>query len=282
MEAMRGFILENNTHTGSRENLRLASLWLQRCLQTHRDCNLGYELEPSLPTRILDVGPPDGSQQPVLYTTSHERGSYVALSHCWGKDPLLTTTSKTLSERETGIPLADLPKSFRHAVYVTRTMCVRYLWIDSLCILQDCKRDWEVESSKMADYYSDALFTIAADNASDATKGCFRPRSILDTRPIEISLKFLANPADEGVRQYVRRSAPTRLEPRYASRSPLQARGWTLQEEVLSRRLLVFGEDQLTFHCASDVASETHPEGWCLGGIAADEQTPKYTTLRRV
>jgi hypothetical protein len=225
---------------------------------------------------VIDVGPPDGSVQPVLYATKNERGSYVALSHCWGSVPFITTTSETLAARETGIPLRDMPKTFRHAVYTTRTLQVRYLWIDSLCILQDSREEWEVESSKMAEYYGNSLFTIAADDASDASEGCFRSRNPLPTKPIEIKLKSNDIPVDKDVHHYIRHTLPP------IHRSTLQTRGWTLQEEVLSRRLLIFGEQQLSFQCLLDIASESHPEGWAMSGITEHKHRPKYATLRRL
>lgn len=271
---MRGFTPANNSHTGSRENLKLAAVWLQRCLTTHRECNAGYVVEALLPTRVIDVGPPDGSRQPVLHAAaSGERAAYVALSHCWGSVHFITTTSATLAARQAGIPLGDMPRSFRHAAYVARSWGVRYLWIDSLCILQDSKRDWEMESSKMADYYSGALFTIAAAESSDATQGCFRPRSTLGTSPVEISLKLNGLRA----RLHVRRLQGFVHGP---AESVLQTRGWTLQEEMLSRRLLVFGKQQLMLHCLLDVASESHPDGWVSAGLY--EHKHLYTTFHRL
>src|SRR4051812_7901291 len=103
----------------------------------------------------------------------------------------------------------------------------------------------------MAECYGNSLFTIAADDASDANEGVFRSRNPLDTRPLEIKPKFKDISVDKGVRHYIKPTLPS------IRRSRLQTRGWTLQEEVLSRRLLVFGEGQLSFHCLIDVASES-------------------------
>jgi hypothetical protein len=228
---MRTFTPENNSHTGSRENLKLASMWLQRCLETHPNCNTDRIEAPTLPTRVIDVGPPDGSRPPFLFLTNNSRGVYVTLSHCWGRIPFITTSSATLAAREAAIPLRDMPKTFQHAVYVSRTLRVRYLWIDSLCILQDSKRDWEIESSRMADYYTNALLTIAADDASDATKGCFRTRHIGDNKPVEVQLRFKEVPADKDARHYVRRLPPSLpLDGRNDARSVLQTRGWVYRK----------------------------------------------------
>lgn len=70
------------------------------------------------------------------------------------------------------IPLRDFPKTFSDAITVCRALRVKYLWIDCLCIVQDCQQDWETQSSKMGDIYCNALFTIiAADAAVNSEAG---------------------------------------------------------------------------------------------------------------
>lgn len=79
---------------------------------------------------------------------------YIAPSHCWGGSisPILTTG--TLKQFQEFLPFDDLPANFRDAIIITRKLGIRYLWIDSLCILQnpnpgsedhDSKRDWQKE-----------------------------------------------------------------------------------------------------------------------------------------
>src|SRR4051794_22873221 len=87
---------------------------------------------------------------------------------------MATTTKATKSTRLKSIPLVKLPKSFREAVFITRRLGYLYLWIDSLCIVQDDKEDWQQESAKMADIYENAALTIAASDSADSHKGCFR------------------------------------------------------------------------------------------------------------
>ena len=86
--------------------------------------------------------------------------SYIALSYCWGKVGNLTTTSSTIAQRKAEIPWALLPNLFRDAILVTRGLGVRYLWIDSLCIIQDSMSDWEQEATRMADVYENAFLTL--------------------------------------------------------------------------------------------------------------------------
>jgi len=136
--------------SGSPHCLKLAQHWLSSCTSLHVECQppsaLGFpssiakllSLNHPLPTRVIDVGPSDGSRSPFLWVPQvGKMGKYITLSHCWGPLPHFTTTSHNLADRLHGIRLADLPKTFRDAVAITRALGVRYLWIDSLCIIQD-------------------------------------------------------------------------------------------------------------------------------------------------
>jgi hypothetical protein len=91
--------------------------------------------ESLLPTRVIDVGPKDGSSVPFIrITTDRSRGSYVALSHCWGGRIPEMTTGINISEREQALPIEKLPQTFADAIKITRCLDFRHLWIDNLCI----------------------------------------------------------------------------------------------------------------------------------------------------
>lgn len=127
----------SSSHLG---NLRLAKLWLARCWVNHPQCL--QPRVPLMPKRLVDVGPQDGSRDPVL-VVPHALSRYLALSHCWGNDTVPKTTTENLSERQIGIPFSSLSKTFQEAIQITRAFGIRYIWIDSLCILQDSIADWE-------------------------------------------------------------------------------------------------------------------------------------------
>ncbi len=158
--------------------MRLARAWLSRCLKDHW-CNFNLREIPLFPTRLINVGPPDGSEEPFLCMSKGYRGVYLALSHSWGPSQIITTTLATINERSIGISFSSLPKTFQDAIKITRAMDWRYLWIDSLCIIQDSIEDWELESAKMGDYYKNALVTIAAVSAKGGEESCFRKRNML-------------------------------------------------------------------------------------------------------
>lgn len=127
------------TSLGSDVYFDLAKDWLKQCRLDHPGCN--PKDHPELPSRVIDVGISSGPLHLRLMCGQVLRADYVALSHCWGGiiTPVLTT--KTLAMFKESLPYADLPANFQDAVTITRRLGLRYLWIDSLCILQDSGED---------------------------------------------------------------------------------------------------------------------------------------------
>jgi len=105
--------------------------WLDTCTIEHSKCQQGAT---PLPTYILDLSQND----PVLIDGKGINSQYVILSHCWGGKSTVTTTTTTEMENRVRIPRSTLPATFRDAAEITQKLGFRYLWIDSLCIIQDC------------------------------------------------------------------------------------------------------------------------------------------------
>ncbi|KKY15440.1 putative heterokaryon incompatibility protein [Diplodia seriata] len=257
---------------------------LDDCLRNHERCRktLGGEQvdaasHPILPTRIIDVSPADGGsvrlveqQQPSSPEESPLlRGRYVALSHCWGPPdssrPPLTTTSATLRQHRRRIPLDGLSQTFRDAIRITRALGLRYLWIDSLCILQDAddKADWAREAPKMGTVYEQAHLTISASGAADGAGGCFIPRETLGA--VAIPMTSAEQAEEEAGRQQVflgRNAATTTTTTTPHSQlrrtwlGPLQNRAWITQEWILSPRVIHYSADALVWMCSTTIAAE--------------------------
>lgn len=87
--------------------------------------------------------------------------SFVLLISTTIKERLLTTKA-TIDTRKKSIPLSSMPANFYDATIITRKLGYRYLWIDSLCIIQDSPSDWEAESQNMGNIYTNAALTLAA------------------------------------------------------------------------------------------------------------------------
>lgn len=117
--------------------------WLKECTMNHKACK--HNKSPQLPARVIDLG--DGKTRALrLVETQQESGTYVALSHCWGPESHqpLRTVAGNLESLKVKIPESQLNKTFLDAIEVCRHLGVRYLWIDSLCIIQDSLEDWFV------------------------------------------------------------------------------------------------------------------------------------------
>lgn len=130
-----------------------------------------------MPTRVIDVGT---LAVPALRLVGSNgtKAQYACLSHCWGDyRPDCITTEATLACNMKEILWASLSKSFQDAVTITRALGVRFLWIDSICIIQGksiaAKRDWQKESGLMASVYGNAILTLAATYAGDGRGGLF-------------------------------------------------------------------------------------------------------------
>ncbi|KAK4097598.1 HET-domain-containing protein [Parathielavia hyrcaniae] len=245
--------------------------WLHTCIHGHAVCRLPApaidltrdEEAPELPTRVLDVGSADPVRHPMLVETLGRKDRYVALSHCWGPTPSSITKTEragdNLRRRLQGIPVEELSTNFRHAVEVTRALGYQYLWIDSLCIVQDDPQDWAAESVKMAEVYSRASLTIATANSASADEGFLKPRD----RRRTVTLPFRAAPGvTSGYFTVAEPSPEDAKEFRdhfqvEVDGGPLAARGWTLQERLLARRTVFFGRDQMHWECRSARWSES-------------------------
>lgn len=136
----------------------------------------------SLPRRVLDLGS-DQLSGVVLYETQGEKNLYVTLSHCWGTETgsLIQSTKSNYNDRKQGIAWSQLPATFQDAINITRALNIRYLWVDSLCIIQGDVLDWEEQSALMAGIYSNCYVNLAATHAPNATGGLFSERWIPST-----------------------------------------------------------------------------------------------------
>lgn len=143
--------------------------------------------------------------------------------------------------------MAELPRTFQDAVTTTRLLGFRFLWIDSLCILQYSKQDWEQQSSKMADIYANGTINLAARAAPNATAGLFveRPES-----PDSCRLPYVD--ATGGLQGTMYMRDPS-FKHEYVRQTPLDKRRWVLQKRLLSPRIVHFGSQQLHWECNEQI-----------------------------
>jgi hypothetical protein len=241
--------------SGSETCFQWAEEQLNRCLKEHKPCAHAPSHGAQLPTRVLDLQFFSDSNDLRLYESGGATGAYATLSHRWGTaaKPLMTELA-TIHLRYQRISFGDLPRSFQDAVIISRKLKIRYLWIDTLCIIQDSLDDWAMESAQMARIYKSALLTISFTDYQDAHQPvlCDRPelptcrmggemshvrlRSQFpyrdDPTPQNLSVKLLGLPSEI-----------------LGHSSPLGRRAWAFQERLLSSRLLSYTNDQLIWEC---------------------------------
>jgi hypothetical protein len=152
-------------NTGSQAAFEKLKGWLQSCLTEHGAC--AAQRPALLPRTVLDIS----MGQVKLFQPNGLRADYACLSHCWGLKPIITTTRENLTDFLRQIPWDGLSKTFQDAIIVTRKLGLGYLWIDSLSIVQDDIDDWSSQAPMMADYYSNALLTIASTASSNGAEG---------------------------------------------------------------------------------------------------------------
>ncbi|KAK3385323.1 heterokaryon incompatibility protein-domain-containing protein [Podospora didyma] len=283
----------------SPRNLRLLRNWLDECRMHHPKCRRGSysgqtfddaSCSTALPFRVIDVGSTDNPEtHPRLVTTHHNiAGRYLTLSHCWGKVQPTKTTKATLDSWHVALPWAELSTTFRDAIRLTRDLGERFLWIDSLCIVQDDPVDLDTQIQLMGVIFEGSYCTIAATDAKGTDgslltdQGLFlsgpwstkHARLLLRKGPsplptenqnnnndpdnVKIARKWLEHEEVEKV------SVPNEFHEVILDESPVHAgtptlqlqqkawhsRGWVFQERELTRRCIFFAQDHLMWRCS--------------------------------
>ncbi|KAI6084122.1 HET-domain-containing protein [Hypoxylon rubiginosum] len=258
----------------SAATVKFARNCVQSCQQDHKECRRstggekdgqGRELidHNSIPSRLIHLVVKDS----VLYArligkdfsseipkdeVSHQ--GYAILSYCWGGPQPVQLTHDSIGGFVDGIPISCLPKSLRDAAWFTNEMGLKYLWIDALCMFQDDADDKIYEISRMELYYSHSTVTICAASAARCSDGFLLSREDdpTDYSIGPIQLQCTASTGAPGTVQALL------LDDDFNMKRPLQpiaTRGWTFQEALLSRRILMFSPRQLYFTCTVANAS---------------------------
>jgi hypothetical protein len=162
--------------------------WIQDCDHNHSHC-LKATNTTWVPTRLLDLHHGDLSSVRLVKTAAEGiTGPYITLSHCWGprtkENEFLTTQGETEKEyMTTGVKISALSTNFQQAIGVAKFIGVRYIWIDSLCIIQGEHSDFPIEGSLMHKVYRNSYCNIAAADSEDSRGGIFRGRNPADILP---------------------------------------------------------------------------------------------------
>lgn len=237
--------------------------WLQSCDHDHEDCRY-MEHPDRWPTRLIDIGlgDPEAAFRPRLveHLKPDSRG-YVFLSYLWGNIPFLQLTLLNRAKHlEHGIDLDELPPLFQDVFFLCRRLGYQYLWIDALCINQTLSEDWEIEATRMSDYILNASYVIASHTRSPMQN--LWPSTVEHVLTLEASLPG----GNSGFSLHLRDSLSTAKSSMFTN---VLSRAWRAQEALLARRMVMIGDDQVFWNCASCLKAQ--------GRVGAD--FPVFTPL---
>ncbi|KAH6706503.1 heterokaryon incompatibility protein-domain-containing protein [Leptodontidium sp. MPI-SDFR-AT-0119] len=265
----------------------------------HHNCHKAC-MEKILPSHLIDVAEHEVDIRIVQTEISaiDNEVRYAALSHCWGSSELMPIRTLKANVQNTpyDITYESLSKTFKDAVTITRKLGLRYVWIDSLCIVQDDVDDWNRESKKMGNIYANCYVNIVASDAADSSVGCFFHRSLSN----DTGFRIAVTSSDQAHfrDQATQHTHPSGLPflPEIQIRTPVSdirasngqdlkaiftcgvsisspsrltsQRAWCFQETFLAPRSIFFGRDQVYWECRYVRASESIPEGFSCAGEA--------------
>ncbi|CAG7554650.1 unnamed protein product [Fusarium equiseti] len=238
--------------------LNLIKDWPDRCMKAHSDrCNktLG-NLAPFKPQYLIDV------TRYCIVSSTEAFPRFVALSYTWGQTRSFRTTmsKKEQLEKPGSLNLpriaSQVPNTIRDAIELTRLLGENWLWVDSLCIVQDDPVALGHELKQMHRIYASSFLTIIAKDGHNADYGLRGLYGISSARCTKQSIVRLAR--DERL-SFMETNWPNSSSTIY----DYTQRMWTFQEQVFSKRCLTFESGYVTWqcNCANWTEHQTyHPE----------------------
>jgi hypothetical protein len=314
--------LDGSTHTpfsedtSSDEVLVLAREWIEKCANGHVDCPSKPSTDEWYPSRLLDLGEVkyknkrlvrdrDDQVRLVLRSEIRRNGPrtdsfYVTLSHRWGGARFTVLTEDKLEVFQRGISLVSLPRTFQDAITFARRLDprIRYIWIDSLCIIQGNspaqRVDWLHESAEMYQIYRYSYCNLSATAAVNSESSIFRRRKPQELWEDDVNLNLEGIPETDPLKW--QRDIEMSLSPMLAHSSrqtmkrcrildlsfwernihdaPVNRRGWVLQERLMAPRVLHFCQDQIAWECRQLEAAENSVDGLSLFSLKSGDVVP--------
>jgi hypothetical protein len=233
-----------NIDPASEASFALYRSWLANCRNGHSNCEVFTSV--FRPLRLIEISDEAGILN--LRLSEDKDGpvvDYTALSYRWGQSQLAATTISNVEQRKTGLDIDGLPLTIQDAIKVTARLGLRYIWVDSICILQDLPQDKIMQIARMPEIYQNSTVTISTSRALYADDGFLIKRIPTEDPASTVTLPYLSPSTDE-VGNVILFKPPTDLDI-----SVLEDRGWTLQEHVLSPRVLDFSGSTTRWFCST-------------------------------
>ncbi|KAL2076242.1 hypothetical protein VTL71DRAFT_1185 [Oculimacula yallundae] len=279
----------HNTVEISEESVQQIQQWLRKCRQDHQICGQSWTLtskERSMPTRLIEITGPALNWRLRLVNGSEicVEKDYATLSHCWGDSMFIHLTLENYHVYKENVPFENLSVTFQHAVEttfrlginpsttiqhtvgLTFALGISYLWIDSLCIIQDSSDDWLRESAMMGSIYALGALNLAATYSQNVDGGLFNQSKELSSSPCIINMSD-KNGTSKGAVLY-----QPDVWNREVEDTPLGKRAWVVQERILAPRTIHFSAKQLLWECCQESQAE----------LAFDDDPIVLAPLKRV
>lgn len=235
---------------------------LAECANSHESCQ-SQSGDRFLPSRLINLQP-GWNGLDVRLEDGHSvrsRSPYIALSYSWGDHrPACITTVETLAQNKMRIQWDKLPLTFQDAAAFTLSLGIRYIWIDSICIIQEDEKDWQREAGKMYAVYKNSYLTLAALAGRDSTYG-LRNMSVEQGSVLlaELRIAHIKYPLYMRRNHYLDGVTGDDIKGSFEDtcrRYPLLSRAWAYQERTVSPRVMFFTESEMIFQCLSNAECE--------------------------
>ncbi|KAF7532591.1 hypothetical protein G7054_g7797 [Neopestalotiopsis clavispora] len=252
--------------TSTKSSNALWLKWYNTCKNDHPGCQPSTVQPPFRPTRLIQVHGRDFDIWNLVDETKSITEPYATLSHCWGNSQHETLTRENISRYKEKNSITGLPKTFRDAIEVAKSLGIYYIWVDSLCIIQQDQQDWNEQAILMRKVYTHADCNIAASWARGSDEGCFITSDAALKHPTLVDLGFQFKSCS--VYQFSPMRSTNRVSPDLCfidndlTRAPLNSRAWVIQERYMAPRQLSFTASQVYWECSTLVANEQCPTGF--------------------
>jgi hypothetical protein len=272
--------------------------WMESC-QKHDCCATSSDVP--LPSRVIELNPQKNPGRPRLLATKGLNGQYATMSYCWGTHSNHLLRTSNIDKFSEGLDMDALPQTIIDAITVAKSIPVDYLWVDALCIIQDSNEDKVIQLTKMEEIYRNSLVTIVAASADKVSGGFLQPRSDEPTVNHDCRLWTHRRTGTDGTSK-LPWTVPFRIkngvfgamtlkcvgcEIEYEEgKEPINTRAWTLQEQLMSQRALIYASHTLQWRCKAgtrnlgDSLHQHKYESGSLQALSKPTLTPRESLLR--
>lgn len=252
--------------TSSESAFHTAKQWLKACKSSpsHSGCQefaRAQATSKKYPARLINVGSDD--RTPFLVEGVDESMPYMTLSYCRGEHStdLSSTTRANVDSFKRSIEIDTMPAIIRDAITTAKHLNLHHLWVDILCIIQDDPDDRSRENARMDSIFLGSELTVSSSVAKNVSDGLFLPRPCRSPSPLPLDIWQKKTSRPRWIKGRMKTRAVFRdwLQDDMEFRGPVHNRGWTLQEQLLSTRMLYFGQGLLRWECLCASVTEADP-----------------------